>query len=78
MVAIMYVQNVSERLAKTFRKYGVLSAMKAMNSIRQLLVHPKDKLSKEETSGVVCKIPCKNCNESYIGETGRQYQARQM
>ena len=77
MVTIPYIQNVSERLAKVFRKYGVSTAMKPSNTIRQILVHPKDKLSKEQTAGVVYKIPCKNCKEAYIGETGRQFQARQ-
>ena len=50
MVTILYIQNVSERLAKTFRKYGISSSsMKPMNTIRQMLVHPKDNLSKEHT-----------------------------
>ena len=27
-------------------------------------------------SGTVCKIPCKNCDSDYVGETGRTYNIR--
>jgi len=36
--------------------------------IRNLLVHPKDKVSKEDTAECVYKIPCKNCQKVYIRE----------
>jgi len=35
------------------------------------LVHPKDIVTDDKKSEVVYKIPCKNCEASYIGETGR-------
>ena len=76
MVIIPYVNQTSERIAKVFKKYGVTSVMKPPNSIRQKLVHPKDKILKEKSSGVVYQIPCRNCSASYIGETGREYAAR--
>ena len=41
-----------------------------------MLVHPKDKVSDEEKLEVVYKIPCKNCECVYIGETGRPLGAR--
>ena len=71
-VTIPYIKGISERLARTYKKYGISSAMKPINTIREKLVHPKDKLPKEKSAGVVYQIPCKNCEQTYIGETGRQ------
>ena len=36
--------------------------------MRNLLVHPKDRISDEEKPEVVYKIPCKNCERVYVGE----------
>ncbi len=45
-------------------------------TLRRFLVHPKDKKSMEETSGIVYKIPCNSCSQTYIGETGRLFRYR--
>ena len=45
-------------------------------TLRQLLVHPKDSRSIEEKSGLVNKIPCKDCSKVYIGEMGRNFGVR--
>jgi len=37
---------------------------------------PKDRISDEEKPEVVYKIPCKNCERVYVGETGRPIAAR--
>ena len=50
--------------------------MKPHKTIRQMVVHPKDKTEKEKQCGVVYSIPCANCDHSYIGETGRQLGVR--
>ena len=36
-----------------------------------MLVHPKDKHELRDNNGVVYRIPCKGCNQAYIGETAR-------
>ncbi len=76
MVVIPYVQGLSESLDRSFRSRGIHTAMKPHTTIRSLLVHPKDTRNPNETSGVVYKIPCKNCEKSYIGETGRNFGYR--
>ena len=45
-------------------------------TIHSLLVHSKEKRNPNKTSGVVYRIPCKNCNKYYIGETGRNFGYR--
>ncbi len=76
MVVIPYVQGLSESLERSFKVRGIQTAMRPHTTIRSVLVHPKDKRDPRETSGVVYKIPCKNCEKCYIGETGRNFGYR--
>ena len=50
--------------------------MKPCNTLRQQLVHPKDKRSHMDTAGVLYRISCKQCPRNYIGETGRRLGVR--
>ena len=49
---------------------------KQTNTLRQLLVRPKDKLDKERVVGPVYHIQCEDCPTSYVGETERSLKAR--
>jgi len=51
--------------------------MKPYRTLSQLLVHPKDQRTVEQTGECVYRIPCHNCDCTYIGETGRNYGKRQ-
>lgn len=75
---IPYVQGVSEAVARVYKRYGVSTAMRPYQTIRNLIVHPKDKLDKHETTECVYKIPCKSCDNVYIGETGRSFGTRMV
>ena len=77
MVVLPYVKDTSEKIERILKKYGISSAMRPHKTIRSLVVHPKDKRTISETSGIVYNIPCKDCNKSYIGETGRLFRYRQ-
>ena len=67
VVVIPYIHKTSEQLAACFKKYGVTTALKPACTLRSMLVHPKDKISDDKKTGVVSKIPCKNCPKVYIG-----------
>ena len=43
MVVLPYVSGLSEKLARIFKKRGIVTAMKAQSTLKSLLVHPKDK-----------------------------------
>jgi len=75
-VVIPYVKQVSETVARVLRKHHVSVAMRPVNTLKRLLVHPKDKQEKEETTECVYKIPCENCDRTYVGETGRKFGVR--
>ncbi|KAK8762142.1 hypothetical protein V5799_026589 [Amblyomma americanum] len=68
--AIPYVPGVSESLARIFRTYDVHIAHVPACKLRHELVSVKDKLKKEKFPGVIYKIPCSDCDHSYIGESG--------
>ena len=76
MVVLPYVQGISERVQRTLKKYKINTAMKPHNTLRRLLVHPKDKRDKLKTANCIYEIPCKNCDQSYVGETARLFGVR--
>jgi len=50
--------------------------MRPVKTLKRILVHPKDKQVKEETTECVYRIPCGNCDKTYVGETGRKFGTR--
>ena len=75
-IVIPYIRGMSEATERIFRKYNITTAMKPVSTLRNELVHPKDKVDKFKTSGVVYGVPCKDCDAIYIGETGRPLATR--
>jgi len=74
MVTIPYVKGLSDAFSRILKTYRICTAVRPHTTLRNLLVHPKD--SDEEKPEVVYKIPCKNCERVYVGETGRPLGAR--
>ena len=75
-VVIPYVKGLSESLRRSYGRYNFQTAMKPVSTLRNILVHPKDKRSMEDQCNVIYKIPCKSCKSSYIGQTGRNFGYR--
>jgi len=75
-VVIPYVHGLLVAVTRAYRQHGIFSAMKPFQTIRSLLVHPKDKRRQQDSCECVYKIPCKNCDKTYIGETGRAFGVR--
>jgi len=75
-VVIPYVQDLSESVSRVYKRHGIATAMRPFQSIRSLLVHFKDWHGPQDICECVYKIPCKNCNKTYIGETGRTFGVR--
>jgi hypothetical protein len=75
-VCVPYVQGLSEHLQRIYKSYGVSSYHKPFNTLRSLLVHPKDKTLKQQQCGVVYHIKCGSCEAEYVGETARSLDIR--
>jgi len=58
-VVIPYVEEISEAVARVYKRYGISIAMRPYTTIRSLLVHPKEKVSKEDTGKSIYRIRCK-------------------
>jgi len=54
MVVILYVENVSEAVARIMRKHNVPVAIKPHKTLKTVLVHPKDKQDKEDLTEPEC------------------------
>ncbi len=73
MVVLPYVSGVSEKMARIYKKRGIITAMKPHTTLKSLLVHPKDKTDPKEG---VYTIDCKGCDKKYVGETKRKLKVR--
>jgi hypothetical protein len=75
-ITIPDVQGFSKRLQKIYTTHGVSTIHKPFNTIRNILVKPKDKTPDARKCGVVYQISCGGCDSLYVGETARPLQTR--
>ena len=75
-VTVPYVRGVTELIARKMRQNGVTVHSKPINTIRGMLVAPKDKVKKKDKSGTIYQIKCAKCEATYIGETERPLRKR--
>ena len=76
LVVLPYVKGLSESVDRVMRKHRISTAMRPHQTIRSMLVHPKDKVNLQSKCNLVYSIPCQNCDKVYIGETGRNFRYR--
>ncbi|XP_078582762.1 uncharacterized protein LOC144865701 isoform X2 [Branchiostoma floridae x Branchiostoma japonicum] len=82
IVVLPYVKGVSEGLRRIFTSHGIKTCFRPANTLRNILVAPKDKTPKEQKCGVIYHIKCQGqnirgpCTETYIGETERSLKTR--
>lgn len=60
---------LSERLAKSVKKYDLHLACKTGNNVKQVMTKTKYTVPVANRSKLVYKVKCKNCDCVYIGET---------
>ena len=73
MVILPYIGGISEKLARILKKRKVTTAMRPHTTLKNMLVHPKDKTDPKEG---VYTIDCESCDMKYVGETKRVVKAR--
>ena len=70
-VVIPYIKGFSEQIRRVLGKDVIPTYFKPTNTLRQLLVKPKNHVDKENVVGPVYKIKCEECEATYVGETER-------
>ena len=77
-MVIPYYKGLSESLKKICGNHGVQVYFKGGNTIKNLLVAPKDQDPILKKSGVIYRYRCGrvDCNEEYIGESSRAFGER--
>ena len=67
-----YVKGFSENVMKA---YDISVSVRPQYTLRKAESHPKDKVQKESTCGVVYEIPCHNCEQVAQEVNDRPLQA---
>ena len=65
-----YIQGISDKIRKAYKKEGVHTSFKPHKILHQLLVVPKDKPPNQLAGTVYC-LECEDCHKCYIGESAR-------
>ncbi len=65
-VTLPYIRGVTECIQRVMKKHQINTPIKPYIKLRQLLVHPKDKIEQHNRCNVIYEIPCKSCNKTYI------------
>ena len=70
-IFILYAAGTPETLRRIYNKHHITVHFKPNNTLRQKLVHPKDKTPpRHKQSNVVYAVRCsRDCTDLYIGET---------
>ncbi|XP_045475250.1 uncharacterized protein LOC123681084 [Harmonia axyridis] len=74
--ALTYVEGLSEQIKRIISSLGVDIAFRSDNTNRKLFSRLKSTTQKELLSNVIYKICCKDCQSTYIGQTGRYLKDR--
>ncbi|XP_060756448.1 uncharacterized protein LOC132867510 [Neoarius graeffei] len=76
-IVIPYISGLSEKLRRIFYKHNIPVCFRPSNTLKQKLVHPKDRIPRHKQDNVVYAIQCsEQCTDSYIGETKQPLHRR--
>ena len=77
-IVVPYIHGLGERFIRTCNNRRIQVHFKGTNTMKTLLMAPKDRDDKLQKSGVIYKFKCPhiNCPEEYIGESGRTFGDR--
>ena len=72
-IVIPYTKGTAEIIKHICSKYGIQVHFKGNTTIKQILMKPKDPDPKDNRSGLIYSYKCPqlDCDDEYIGETGR-------
>ena len=79
-IVLPYVKGLSESMKNVCNKHGIQVHYKGGNTIKSLLMAPKDKDHITKKSGIIYRFKCNRveCGDEYIGESPRTFGERFM
>ena len=75
LCVLPYVRGLSEKIKRICDSRGVKTVFKRTRTVRDMLTKVKG-THKNSDKGVIYRIPCVDCDNIYIGETGRPFHVR--
>ena len=77
-ISVPYYPGLSEEFRRIFTETTAQICFKGQNTLKSLLMHPKDKIPDSIKQNVIYKWTCTepSCQQSYIGESSRCLQDR--
>lgn len=74
--SLPHIENLTSRLIKVFKDCNIQFAKKNLKIINELYSTLKDPTQKGKMSNIVYKIPCRDCDQCYIGQSSRPLHSR--
>ena len=75
-IALPYISGVTENIRRILAGLDIRVSLYPHLTLRRLLMKPKDPVDDHLKKGVVYRIGCKDCHQSYIGQSGRSLSHR--
>ena len=77
-MVLPYVKGLSESMKNVGKKHGIQTYFRGGNTIKSLLMTPKDKDHITKKSGIIYRCKCNrvDCDDEYIGESSRTFGER--
>ena len=77
-IVVPYMKGLSESCKNICSKHGIEMYFKGGNTIKELLMHPKDRDNILQKRGVIYRNTCGrvDCEDEYIGQSGRTFAER--
>ena len=68
-INLLCFEGTSEKLQRILRSHKIISAFFTGSTLHKLLCKPKDGVTTEGKSNIVCEIGCSNCKTVQLGES---------
>ena len=75
-VPLPYINGTSEMTARLLRPFNIDIAHKPTKKLRTYFSKLKDKTTTLQKRNAIYLIPCKNCEQHYIGQTSKKIETR--
>ena len=77
-MVLPYVKGLSESMKNVGKKHGIQKCFRGGNTIKRLLMTPKDKYHISKKCSIIYRFKCNRveCDDEYIGESSRTFGER--